>query len=641
MKIEKYRDDIDGLRALSVLAVLFYHLEIFNIPGGFLGVDIFFVISGYIITKLIIKEHNFNKFILSDFYIRRVKRILPPLIITLFATNLMALFIFFPNEYEYLSRANLSVFFFISNFFFWKNTDYFNELTSQSPLLHTWSLSVEEQFYIFFPILFIFFYKLKNKNYFIYFLFVSSFLSLLSAHYLGEQSSDPNFFFTTSRIFEIGIGSLASLIEQQKKFFKFKEKLKTLFNIDFINILLLLILILSFFYFDERMNLPNFNSLIPLFCCALIILLNYKESFISKILTNSLFILIGKISYGMYLYHFPIIIFYNYYGSEKYKILLIPLIFFISFISWKYFEIPIRKKNFLSTKNLFIVIFLSLLIFLTNFIFKENIMNYLGSSIPNKYQKLINKTKNESAIVLDDGDCRIVESINNIDKRSFLNKLEVCKKKYGNFLYLAGGSHVQDLYNSIYLSLPNQKFVVINKSGSCAIYFKNENCDYDKILNFIKNNKGDIKYFFYTQIGSDYLKNFYGPQVETKYVDMLVSFIKKIKNYDIDVIWFGPQPQPNIEMNYKLLRSIKANNFNLFSLKHVNKVDEYMIKVSQENNIKFISKLNIIKYDPKKDYYINNNISYSDSDHWSLFGEKYFGNQIFNSKEFKDYFNDP
>ena len=641
MKIEKYRDDIDGLRALSVLAVLFYHLEIFSIPGGFLGVDIFFVISGYIITKLIIKEHNFNKFILSDFYIRRVKRILPPLIITLFATNLMALFIFFPDEYEYLSRANLSVFFFISNFFFWKNTDYFNELTSQSPLLHTWSLSVEEQFYIFFPILFIFFYKLKNKNYFIYFLFVSSFLSLLSAHYLGEQSSDPNFFFTTSRIFEIGIGSLASLIEQQKKFFKFKEKLKTLFNIDFINILLLLILILSFFYFDERMNLPNFNSLIPLFCCALIILLNYKESFISKILTNNLFILIGKISYGMYLYHFPIIIFYNYYGSEKYKILLIPLIFFISFISWKYFEIPIRKKNFLSTKNLFIVIFLSLLIFLTNFIFKENIMNYLGSSIPNKYQKLINKTKNESAIVLDDGDCRIIESINNIDKRSFLNKLEVCKQKYGNFLYLAGGSHVQDLYNSIYLNLPNQKFVVINKSGSCAIYFKNENCDYDKILNFIKNNKGDIKYFFYTQIGSDYLKNFYGPQVETKYVDMLVSFIKKIKNYDIDVIWFGPQPLPNIEMNYKLLRSIKANNFNLFSLKHVNKVDEYMIKVSQENNIKFISKLNIIKYDPKKDYYINNNISYSDSDHWSLFGEKYFGNQIFKSKEFKDYFNDP
>jgi hypothetical protein len=267
-------------------------------------------------------------------------------------------------------------------------------------------------------------------------------------------------------------------------------------------------------------------------------------------------------------------------------------------------------------------------------------MNYLGSSIPHQYQKLINKTKKDSAVILDDGDCRIVQSINNIDKKSFLNRLNICKKKYGNFLYLAGGSHVHELYNSIYFNLPSEKFVVINKSGSCAIYFKNENCDYDKILNFINNNKSEIKFFFYTQIGSDYLKNFYGPQVETRYVDMLVSFLNKVKSYNIDVIWFGPQPQPNIEMNYKLLRSIKANNFNLFSLKHIKKVDEYMMKVSQENNIKFISKLKIINYDPQKDYYIDDNITYSDSDHWSSFGEKYFGYQIFNSKEFKFYFND-
>ena len=91
-------------------------------------------------------------------------------------------------------------------------------------------------------------------------------------------------------------------------------------------------------------------------------------------------------------------------------------------------------------------------------------------------------------------------------------------------------------------------------------------------------------------------------------------------------------------MNYKFLRSVKANNFNLFSLTHVSKVDQYMKKVSKENDIKFISKLDIIKYDPRKDYYINNNISYSDSDHWSFFGEKYFGNQIFNSQIFREYF---
>ena len=141
---------------LSVLAVLFYHLEIFNISGGFLGVDIFFVISGYIITRLIIKEYALKIFQLSNFYWRRIRRIFPPLILTILFTNLISLFLFFPNEYDYLSRANLSVIFFISNFFFWKNTDYFDELTSQSPLLHTWSLSVEEQFYYFSNIIYFF-----------------------------------------------------------------------------------------------------------------------------------------------------------------------------------------------------------------------------------------------------------------------------------------------------------------------------------------------------------------------------------------------------------------------------------------------------------------------------------------------------
>ena len=115
-----YRRDIDGLRALSVLAVLFYHLEIFEISGGFLGVDIFFVISGYIITKIILFENNSKLFFISNFYWRRARRIYPALILTLFFTTLISIFIFFPSEFDYLSKTNLSILFFFSNFFFGK-----------------------------------------------------------------------------------------------------------------------------------------------------------------------------------------------------------------------------------------------------------------------------------------------------------------------------------------------------------------------------------------------------------------------------------------------------------------------------------------------------------------------------------------
>ncbi len=638
MKILNYRDDIDGLRALSVLAVLFYHLQIFSISGGFLGVDIFFVISGYIITRLIIKEYNLKTFNLSNFYWRRIRRIFPPLIITLLVTNLISLFIFFPNEYDYLSRANLSAIFFISNFFFWKNTDYFNELTSQSPLLHTWSLSVEEQFYIIFPILFIFFYKFKSKNIFFYFIIIISIISLLSANYLGKISPDPNFFFTTSRVFEIGLGALTAFVEKNNFFIKFKNNIANNFNLDFLNSIFLIALVLSFFYLDERMNLPNYYTLIPIFACSFIILFNHQKFFIYKILSNKFSSFTGKISYGMYLYHFPIIIFFNYFDFHDFKVLLIFVIYLISYISWKYFETPFRNKNIISKKVLIICILGSILIFITNFVNKEIVKNYLSFSIPLEYQNIIDKTKKESDIILDDNDCKFIKPIKTIDKSSFLKRIEICKKKYGDFLYLAGGSHVGDLYNSIYLNLPEEKFVVANISGSCAMYFKHESCDYDKVLNFIIKNKNNIKYFFYTQIGSDYLKNFYGPDVETRHVNLIVSFLKKIKKNNIDVIWFGPQVQPNIEMNHKFIRSMKANNFNLYSLKHVYKVDKYMKKVALENDIKFISKLEITKYDPKKDYLVNNNISYNDSDHWSFFGEKYFGEQIFNSQVFKDYF---
>jgi peptidoglycan/LPS O-acetylase OafA/YrhL len=633
MKNNNYRLDVDGLRALSVLAVLFYHLEIFNIPGGFLGVDIFFVISGYIITRLILTESENNEFNLSNFYIRRIRRIFPALILTLIITNIISLLLHFPDEYSYLSRANLSVLFFISNFFFWKNTDYFNELTSQSPLLHTWSLSVEEQFYVIFPLLFLIFYKLKNKNFLFYFILFFSVLSLLSSYYLGKISPDPNFFFTTSRVFEIGIGSITALIEKKKFFINLKKNCNS-FYLNLITLILLIILISCFFYYDQRMNLPNFKTLVPLLSCSFIVLFNNQSFLINRVLTNGFSNLIGKMSYGIYLYHFPIIIFFNYFGLNHIKILVIPIIFLISFLSWKYFEIPFRKNNIISLRILLTFIIISFLVFLINYKFNDKIKNDLSISIPSQYHHVFKQIEIEKNMILDDNECRFYESIRNFNDEVFLKRIEACKKKYGKFLYLAGGSHVHDLYKSVYLNLSDEKFVVGNFAGSCAIFYKHPDCDYTKIMKFLENNKKDIKTFFYTQVGSDYLKNFYGPKAETKYIDMLASFLIEVQKLDIKLIWFGPKPIPNIEMNYKLVRSLKSNKFNFYSLKHVVAADNYMKEVSKKNNIKFISILDIIKYDPNIDFYLDEQITYRDSDHWSIFGAKYFGNKIFKSKEF-------
>ena len=135
----EYRPDIDGLRAISVIAVILFHFDIVYLPGGFLGVDIFFVISGYLISSIIIKEFENKNFLLRNFYNRRIRRIIQVLLLVILITNFISLFFLFPEELSNLFKTNISIIFFYSNFYFWKNTDYFNDITSQSPLLHTWS----------------------------------------------------------------------------------------------------------------------------------------------------------------------------------------------------------------------------------------------------------------------------------------------------------------------------------------------------------------------------------------------------------------------------------------------------------------------------------------------------------------------
>ena len=215
----KYREDIDCLRGISVLAVVFYHLEISNFSGGFLGVDIFFVISGYLITSIILNDIANSNFSLIKFYERRIRRIIPVLLLVLLTTYLFYQQIYLENELKQLFKTIISTLLFFSNFYFLNLGSYFNPINESIPLLHTWSLSIEEQFYLFFPILIILF-KKKVRNIFlaIIFLIICSFsLSQFGGNlkfnypYIEENFnffSVPKFAFylTLTRIWEILIG---------------------------------------------------------------------------------------------------------------------------------------------------------------------------------------------------------------------------------------------------------------------------------------------------------------------------------------------------------------------------------------------------------------------------------------------------
>ena len=165
----KYRSEIDGLRALTILPVVFFHAGFDLFSGGYIGVDVFFVISGYLITNLILKELNNNTFSLLDFYERRARRILPALYLIIFVITILSYFFLTRSEISEYFKSVISTVLFSSNIYFWKSSPYFDANSDLQPLLHTWSLSIEEQFYIFFPILLILVFKYFKKYTLIFF----------------------------------------------------------------------------------------------------------------------------------------------------------------------------------------------------------------------------------------------------------------------------------------------------------------------------------------------------------------------------------------------------------------------------------------------------------------------------------------
>ncbi len=329
-----YRPEIDGLRALAVLSVIFFHAGIKLFKGGFVGVDIFFVISGYLITTIILKDIKKEKFSIAYFYQRRVRRILPALIITIALSMPFALIFLPPSDLQNYSKSIVSSLTFWSNFQFSSEVGYFETPGEYKPLLHTWSLSIEEQFYILYPIFFIFFFKLKKK-FFNLLIIIILFLSLAFAQWSGNlnlqypfidedllfysQSLWSEFMMPFGRIWELALGGVcAFLINSNKNYFQvdqIKNNKALVFNTySFVGIFLVLF---SFFYLSKNFPYPSFYSLIPTIGTALLILFSHKNTFVQKILSYKSLVLLGLISYSAYLFHYSVFSFIKYTSYMK------------------------------------------------------------------------------------------------------------------------------------------------------------------------------------------------------------------------------------------------------------------------------------------------------------------------------------
>jgi peptidoglycan/LPS O-acetylase OafA/YrhL len=336
----KYRPDIDGLRALAILSVVGFHVSHERIPGGFIGVDIFFVISGFLISTIIFKGLEAGNFSFIEFYSRRIKRIYPALIIVLSFVFLAGWFTLLPEEYKQLGKHVAGGGVFISNILLWNESGYFDSAAETKPLLHLWSLAIEEQFYIFWPLLLAFVWKRKWS-----FITITSTVGTISFVInicLLIKNPATSFYLPAPRFWELMVGGILAYIELHKPYLNSKFK-----NTQ--SILGLALLIIGFTYINQSRLFPGWWALLPVFGAFFIISAGPKAWINNYLLSNRVVVWFGLISFPLYLWHWPLLSFarilYGGYPSGYIKVTLVFIAIFLSYITYIFLEKPIRSSE--------------------------------------------------------------------------------------------------------------------------------------------------------------------------------------------------------------------------------------------------------------------------------------------------------
>lgn len=431
----KYRPEIDGLRAIAVLPVIFFHAGFDFFSGGFVGVDIFFVISGFLITSILLSDLEQNNFSLSSFYDRRARRILPALFVVVLVSIPFSWMFLSESQFKDFSQSVSAVSIFSSNILFWLESGYFESASEEKPLLHTWSLAVEEQFYVFFPLLLLALWKL-GKNSLLIILTVVSIISLVLCELWAVKDPNANFFLLPSRTWELFSGAIAAVL---MRYSLFRPN-------DILAVFGLVLLVGGITVFDEHTPFPSLYTLVPVIGTLLVILYAGEGTLTNRVLSTSGLVMMGLVSYSAYLWHQPIFAFFRILSIEgltpALKLLMVVSSVCIAYVSWKFVEAPFRNKARFSSTTIFKVSFFTLLIFF--------ILGVLGSYYadelrPGKFNSanfylLSEKSKTNSELreeswgLLRDKD----------EKQLWFDS----SKQTENVLLL-GNSHSKDIYNTL------------------------------------------------------------------------------------------------------------------------------------------------------------------------------------------------
>ncbi len=671
----KYRAEIDGLRAIAVLSVLVFHFQIYLfdfriISGGFLGVDIFFVISGYLISSLLFKEYlNDNKINFLNFYIRRIRRLLPLLFFVSIITIIVAWYIILPSEFLDLIYSVYNAITFRANFYFQQTGSLYGaDISDIRPFLHTWSLSVEEQFYFLFPIFFLLI-LIFIKRFLTILVFVGIFFSLALAEWGSIYYPNFIFYMLPSRGWELLTGVLITCLENNTNKNKIYIFIKN--KGEYFSFFGFLLIIISIIFINDNYRHPSIIT-VPVVLGTFFIIASQNKNIIYKFLKSNILVFIGLISYSLYLWHYPVLALsriLEYSSSINIHIIIkILLIFTLSCLSYFFIEKPFRKSKLISNKFIilifsfcFVTSIVLFFLFKNNYNYLDDIKNdfvvgniYLDNNIYRTQwskQNIINTQINFENMELEN-----ILIIGNSYAADTFNMFNLNKNLYSNYEFVLLIRQIKCLTK---LNLDKNNILIGNKkinNSLAKIVNKGANCG-------MKNLETDIETDYDLKLSEDDIKNFNNADtifISSKFYDedlqvldevaqLLEKTQKKIVLFNnthefvnfgnltlIDKFLLKHKKIPSkkdidiIEKQYfqRYKNNLSEHSINTTVLSNVNKKIE---EIANKYNFKLIDKSNYFCEKLKKKCYVLTNQNekiYWDREHTTVEGAKFFGIKI-------------
>ncbi|MBW8687141.1 acyltransferase family protein [Chitinophaga rhizophila] len=465
----KFRYDINALRAIAVLSVLFFHFGVSRFEGGFSGVDVFFVISGYLMTRIISGSLQQHTFTLTDFYGKRIKRIIPALLVLVGILTVLTFFITFPVDYRETAKNSVSSLLFISNIVYWRNSNYFAPASDTNILLHTWSLSVEWQFYLIYPIILRWLHKVvtDSKKYLLVFVGLTALLTV-GSFLFTQYDATASFYLLPSRAWEMMIGGIAFYLEGR---IQDRKKRIPLALIGYA------IILYSILFIKKGTAWPGVLTLLPVIGTFMVLIADWNEL---KPVRMGIIQFFGRISYSLYLWHWPVIVFATYFGIVRNKttlLIFVAIAIGLAYLSYRFIETLHYKQNkriLFATAAMSAIILVCMMTDANSFLFKEKSQELAA------YEQLHEDEK--GAMFRQDTCFIMIGSGKKYNKEHCLCLSDTVKN-----VLLIGDSHAAQLWGALSDNLRHRGILLSQATGSSCVPVirKNVPGHCDDVINYV------------------------------------------------------------------------------------------------------------------------------------------------------------